>query len=84
MATSLAARSGADISAASRAALEAKEAGRYLAERLGLKKDISPFAMWKYARQGQIPHRRLGRHVWFLTDELDAFAHGSDADGLAQ
>jgi len=67
-----------------RTALEAKEAGHYLAKRLGLKGDISPFAMWKYARLGQIPHRRLGRHVWFLSDELDAFASGTGDEVLSK
>lgn len=71
---------GADsVLATQRTALEANEAGRYLAERLGLKEPISRFAMWKYARLGAIPHKRLGRHVWFMTDELDDFVRRDGA-----
>jgi hypothetical protein len=74
MSTTLFTPSCADFATTQRTALEAREAGRYLAERLGLQEPISRFAMWKYARLGEIPHKRLSRHVWFLTDELDEFA----------
>lgn len=64
-------------------ALDAAAAGEFLASLLGLSEPLSRYAMWKYARCGAIPHKRLGRHVWFRTDELEAFAQRDGSATLA-
>jgi hypothetical protein len=60
-----------------RKALRAAEAGAYLADRIGLPAAIAARQMWHYARTGVLPAVRLGRHVWFQTDALDAFGIGA-------
>ena len=59
--------------------LRAKQAGEYLAPRLGIFTPISPAQMWKLAREDKIPVVRLGRRVWFRTDILDTIALGQNA-----
>ena len=64
-----------------RQAFNAADAGDFLAERLGLPRPITAQQIWKWARVGSLPHRRLGRLVYFLSDELEAFADGKALRG---
>lgn len=59
------------ISAGPRA-LTAADAGKHLAELLGLGSPISRQRMWQLARAGRIPTVRLGRRVWFQLGALEA------------
>lgn len=52
-------------------ALRAEEAGRYLAERIGLSAAPSRQRMWRLARLKLIESFHLGRSVYFTTDSLD-------------
>lgn len=54
-------------------AISAAEAGKYLSTSLDLPRPISPQRMWHCARTGIIPVIRIGRRVWFNTEQLDAF-----------
>jgi hypothetical protein len=63
-------------------AYNAADAGKYLAERMGLPKPFDAQAMWRYGRQHEIPTLRIGRRVFFTTDALDRFVEsgGSPAN----
>ena len=54
-------------------ALCAEDAGRYLAERIGLAVPFSKHRMWQLARDNALPCLRVGRRVLFRTTVLDAF-----------
>ena len=71
-AVSLAEPSASDKMLVGQRAMSASEAGQYLTARAGFAKPIPKEQMWKYARDGVLPHRRLGRKVWFYAHELDA------------
>ncbi len=49
--------------------LTATEAGKLL--------DTHPVTLLRWAREGRIPHRRLGRKVTFRASELNAWYGGS-------
>lgn len=53
--------------------LRAEEAGRYLAEALGLDEPFSAQTMWQLSRSAVIPAVRIGRRIDFPTDLLDDF-----------
>ena len=55
-------------------ALCARDAGIYLADRIGLSGALPKQRMWQLAREGQISVVRIGRRIWFQTRALDAFA----------
>jgi hypothetical protein len=66
-------------------ALNAEDAGRYLAEALGLPNPISEQGMWSYARSGSIPSVRIGRRVWFTVPSINEFlANGGTARAVAK
>lgn len=46
---------------------------RQVAERLGLPSDD---AVWREARLGRIPHKRLGRRFLFYADAIEEFRRG--------
>ena len=48
--------------------LTAAEAGRLL--------DLHPVTLLRWAREGRVPHRRLGRKVTFRVSELNAWYGG--------
>lgn len=48
--------------------LTATEAGRLL--------DLHPVTLLRWAREGRVPHRRLGRKVTFRVSELNAWYGG--------
>ena len=54
-------------------ALRAADAGRYLAERLGIDRPFDEQTMWRLARRGDVPVVRVRRDVYFRTDALDRF-----------
>jgi hypothetical protein len=54
-------------------AMNAMQAGQYLAEAMGLADPISAQRMWSLARAGAIPTVRLGRRVFFQSTVLDRF-----------
>jgi hypothetical protein len=54
-------------------AMNAEQAGRYLAEIMELPAPISAQQMWALARRFAIPCVRLGRNVWFQSLALDEF-----------
>ena len=49
--------------------LTAAEAGKLL--------DLHPVTLLRWARQGRVPHRKLGRKVTFRVSELNAWNGGS-------
>jgi hypothetical protein len=60
-------------SGAVRHALSAAEAGSHIAARLGLSKALTPFRVWELARNGALPCCRLGRRVYFVSEDIDRY-----------
>jgi hypothetical protein len=65
-------------------ALRAQEAGRYLADALGLPQPFSAQAMWQMGRSAVVPTVRIGRRVFFLTDRLDAYVRAGGSPVVAR
>ena len=68
-------------SRANNVALEAADAGIYMARILGRAVPYSAQQMWAMARQGQVPVVRIGRRVYFQTHALDAFIAAGGSKG---
>lgn len=54
-------------------AMRAEEAGKLLAELIGLDEPIPAATMWRYARQNLIKTIQLGRLRYFRTTDLREF-----------
>jgi excisionase family DNA binding protein len=54
-------------------ALRVQEAGRLLADLLGLEQPLSNQLVWRLVRKHHLPCVRLGRRMWFRSADLKAF-----------
>jgi hypothetical protein len=54
-------------------ALRAREAGKYLAQLVGIPEAFPPRKMWALARAEAVPVVRLNRDLWFRPADLRAF-----------
>ncbi|MDZ4863117.1 MAG: hypothetical protein SGJ01_06680 [Gemmatimonadota bacterium] len=61
------------VTATNARAMNAEQAGLFLAELYGFAEPLSKAAMWRFGRTGQIPVRRLGKRVWFNSEDLTRF-----------
>jgi hypothetical protein len=54
-------------------AMNAEEAGRFVAQLLGLPEPLSKEYVWRLTRRGAIPHKRLGGRLWYRDTDLAEF-----------
>ena len=54
-------------------AMNAEEAGRFVAELLGLPQPLSKAYVWRLTRNGKIPYKRLGGRIWYRDTDLTEF-----------
>lgn len=54
-------------------AMNAEEAGRFVAGLLGLPEPLSKEHMWRLTRRNAIPHTRLGGRLWYRDTDLTQF-----------
>jgi excisionase family DNA binding protein len=44
---------------------------------------LTVYRVYELAREGRLPHRRLGRQVWFVAEEVSAFLTGKSGVATA-
>jgi hypothetical protein len=54
-------------------AMDAEQAGRFVATLIGLAEPLSRAYVWKLSRQGKIPFKRLGGRLWYRDTDLIQF-----------
>ena len=57
-------------------AMNAEEAGRFVAELLGLPGPLSKEYVWRLTRQGKLPVKKLGGRLWYRDTDLTRFVEG--------